>query len=455
MLRRLLSFVLLATVAGLAPAGAVGMRDDAAHMQPLRSSAGMQLAQAGDVQVFYDEYGRRVLFDTRSGQVIGVEEPTVRNEAPWERDRRQMQRPRYNDDVYSRGGSLRDSPNYIPAPQDGNDPYPLTREEDETYAGRSIERLPLDNGYGEPPAVTGSTSPDVPQSAVPSTPTMSSKASEDMTKLQVLLDRAGASPGVIDGHDGSNVRKALLAYEELTGETLPIGNGPALDAALAATGGPALVDYTITPEDVAAPMVASVPDDYSEKAKLDHLSYTSVTEMFGERFHMDENYLKALNPEANFSRAGTIIRVASIGQNVTAQVDRIVADKARKQVRAYDASGNLVAAYPTTIGSGDTPSPSGTHQVKRIAFDPEYTYNPKLNFQQGQNDKVLRIPPGPNGPVGSIWIALDKPTYGIHGTPEPSKIGKTESHGCVRLTNWDAAELAKIVKPGVFVQFLD
>jgi len=247
----------------------------------------------------------------------------------------------------------------------------------------------------------------------------------------------------------------LLAYEELTGETLPIGNSAALDAALAASGGPAFIDYTITPEDVAAPMVASVPEDYSEKAKLDHLSYTSVPEMFGERFHMDVGYLAALNPEANFDRAGTIIRVANIGQNVAKQVDRIVADKGRKQVRAYDAQGNLVASYPTTIGSGDTPSPSGTHKVARIAFDPEYTYNPKVNFQQGTNDKVLRIPPGPNGPVGSIWIALDKPTYGIHGTPEPSKIGKTESHGCVRLTNWDAAELAKIVKPGVFVQFLD
>ncbi|WP_312798066.1 L,D-transpeptidase [Tianweitania sp.] len=460
MLRRLIPLVLLATVSGLVPAGAVGMRDDAAVTQGSRGG-NVQLAQNGDIQVFYDEYGRRVLFDTRSGQVIGVEEPTARNEAPLQRERRSMQRPRYNDrtddDLYGRGGSLRDSPDYIPEPGDSGEPYPLTREEDATYAGRTIERQPLDNGFTEPPpATTGSTTPSEPvQQAVPSTPRLSPKASEDMAKLQVLLDRGGASPGVIDGHDGGNVRKALLAYEELTGETLPIGNSAALDAALAATGGPAFIEYTITPEDVAAPMVASVPEDYSEKAKLDHLSYTSVTEMFGERFHMDENYLKALNPEANFNRAGTIIRVTNIGQNVTAQVDRIVADKARKQVRAYDAAGNLVAAYPTTIGSGDTPSPSGTHQVKRIAFDPEYTYNPKLNFQQGQNDKVLRIPPGPNGPVGSIWIALDKPTYGIHGTPEPSKIGKTESHGCVRLTNWDAAELAKIVKPGVFVQFLD
>ena len=103
-------------------------------------------------------------------------------------------------------------------------------------------------------------------------------------------------------------------------------------------------------------------------------------------------------------------------------------------------------AYPATIGSSDTPSPTGTHEVARIAFNPEYTYNPNVNFKQGDNSQILTIPPGPNGPVGSIWIALSKPTYGIHGTPDPSKIGKTESHGCVRLTNWDAAELAKLVE---------
>jgi lipoprotein-anchoring transpeptidase ErfK/SrfK len=177
--------------------------------------------------------------------------------------------------------------------------------------------------------------------------------------------------------------------------------------------------------------------------------------MLAERFHMDEGYLKALNPGANFGRPGTVIKVANVGGEVKGEVARIVADKRKKEVFAYDSDGKLLAAYPATIGSDETPSPSGTHQVSRVAFDPQYTYNPKLNFKQGDNDKVLTIPPGPNGPVGSIWIALDKPTYGIHGTPDPSKIGKAESHGCVRLTNWDAAELARMVKPGVEVEFVD
>ncbi|MEP1113140.1 MAG: L,D-transpeptidase, partial [Nitratireductor sp.] len=278
-------------------------------------------------------------------------------------------------------------------------------------------------------------------------------ASEDVARLQVLLDRAGVSPGVIDGRMGSNVRKALDALAEMTGERLDPSDTALVEAALADTGGPAFSTYTITAADAAGPFVASIPADYGDKARMERLGYTSTIEMLAERFHMDENYLRALNPGAAFSRPGTRIKVADPGKPRTGAVTRIVADKGREQVRAYDAAGNLVAAYPATIGSTDTPSPSGTVKVERIAFDPEYTYNPKLNFKQGDNDKVLTIPPGPNGPVGTIWIALSKPTYGIHGTPEPARIGKTNSHGCVRLTNWDAHELAKMVTKGVWVSF--
>ena len=286
-------------------------------------------------------------------------------------------------------------------------------------------------------------------------PTPTFAARPEGAALQILLDRKGASPGVIDGRFGSNVDKALAAYREITGDNLQSTDAEGIRKRLMESGGEAFADYKITAEDAAGPYVASVPEDYGEKAKLERLSFTSVTEMLAERFHMDEAYLKALNPEANFNRPGTIIKVANFGQLVATPVNRIVADKGRKQVRAYDQAGKLVAAYPATIGSADTPSPTGNHAVSRVAFDPNYTYNPKVNFKQGDNDKVLTIPPGPNGPVGSIWIALDKPTYGIHGTPEPSTIGKTESHGCVRLTNWDASELAKLVKSGVMVEFIE
>ena len=270
-----------------------------------------------------------------------------------------------------------------------------------------------------------------------------------------MLDRRGASPGVIDGRFGSNVDKAIIAYRSINSDNLKSTDAEGIKKALAASGGDPFVDYTITAADVAGSFVASIPEDYGEKAKLEKLSYTSAAEMLAERFHMDEGYLKALNGHANFSRVGTIIRVANIGQPATRQVARVVADKSQKQGLAYDADNELVAAYPATIGSTDTPSPSGTHLVSRVVLDPDYTYNPDVNFKQGENSKILTIPPGPNGPVGAVWIALDKPTYGVHGTPDPSKIGKTESHGCVRLTNWDAQELAKLVKAGVPVEFVE
>ena len=146
---------------------------------------------------------------------------------------------------------------------------------------------------------------------------------------------------------------------------------------------------------------------------------------------MSQQYLRKLNKGKNFHRSGTQIKVVAPGVKITQKVHYIIADKNRKQVRAYNRNGKLITAYPATIGSAATPSPTGTHSVERIAVNPEYTYNPKKNFQQGDNDKILRIPPGPNGPVGTVWIALSKPTYGIHGTPNPDMIGKTSSHGCI------------------------
>lgn len=309
---------------------------------------------------------------------------------------------------------------------------------------------------GTPGDATASTSGENPAAAQPSVkiPVVAG-AREEVAALQILLDRGGSSPGVIDGRFGSNVDRAIVAYRRITGKNLKSTDTVLIKQLLAESGGDPFTTYTLTAEDVAGPYVAGVPEDYGEKAKLDRLAYTSVTESLAERFHMDESYLKAVNPEANFNRVGTVITVANVGQNVAGKVARITADKKNTQVLAYDAYNKLIAAYPASIGSSDTPSPVGTHEVSRIAFNPEYTYNPKLNFKQGSNDKILTIPPGPNGPVGSIWIALDKPTYGVHGTPEPSKIGKTQSHGCVRLTNWDANELAKMVSAGVTVEFLE
>jgi lipoprotein-anchoring transpeptidase ErfK/SrfK len=444
---------------------------------------GILVAQNGDYEVYFDGKGNRVIVDSFTGKVVAIQPPQTRLDRRSLRlDERRRQLRREQDDRYYlddpedmarlRRRQMEEEGGFYPPVQE-SDPYrdgavPLDDGNygeaypEELQAPRDIQRgkitsEPLDQASidpDEPEIVVVPAHPDNAPRAKVTSP-LALGAREDVAALQVLMDRVGASPGVIDGRFGSNVDKALTAYREITGTQLRTTDTVGITEALARTGGDAFASYTITPEDAAGPYVASVPADYGEKAKLDRLSFTTVTEALAERFHMDENYLKALNPEANFNRPGTIIKVANFGRLVSTPVARILADKGMKQVRAYDAEGKLVAAYPATIGSTDTPSPSGTHMVSRVALDPNYTYNPKINFKQGQNDKVLTIPPGPNGPVGSVWIALDKPTYGIHGTPDPSKIGKTESHGCVRLTNWDARELARLVKPGVTVEFMD
>lgn len=272
-----------------------------------------------------------------------------------------------------------------------------------------------------------------------------------VARMEILLDRAGASPGVIDGFDGENLRKAIAAFEIMLGGKPDGLISPELLKALDVPGD-VIGSYVISPDDVSV-IVPPIPTDYAEMAKLSFLGYTSVAEELAERFHMDQKFFVALNPGAAFA-AGETVYGAITGPNRKGLVARIEADKAARQVRAYDGNGTLLVAYPATIGSAATPSPTGTHTVVAIAENPTYTYNPDLNFKQGNNDKVLTIPPGPNGPVGSVWIALSEPTFGIHGTPEPSLIDKAASHGCVRLTNWDAEELAKLVSKGVTVDFV-
>nr|WP_234903082.1 L,D-transpeptidase [Ensifer adhaerens] len=270
-------------------------------------------------------------------------------------------------------------------------------------------------------------------------------------RLQVLLDRAGASPGVIDGHAGDNVQKAITAFEAMQG--LPVdGDLDRETIARLETREPIIITYVVSDADLEN-LTESIPHDFAKMARMDHLGFTSVAERLSERFHMDIDLFHALNPHATLAVGGKV-RVTGTGSPKTGQVARIEVDSRRGQARAFEADGLLIAAYPATIGSEETPAPTGNHKVKGVAHLPDYTYNPKVNFQQGKNADVLTLPSGPNNPVGTVWIDLTKPTYGIHGTPEPSLIDKVGSHGCVRLTNWDAEELASMVKPGVAVIFV-
>lgn len=274
-------------------------------------------------------------------------------------------------------------------------------------------------------------------------------------RIQVILDRAHFSPGVIDGFTGGNTDKALAAY---AGENALDGGGE-LDEVLwrhltEADPDPVFTTYEITQDDLDEPLVDSIPESYAEQSRMERLSHTSRAEMLAERFHMDIGLLRDLNPDADFDAAGTEILVADVLDRAAAtDVARIVVARGEASVRAYDAAGDLVAFYTATIGSEETPSPEGTHDVEVVVRMPNYTYRPREGSSQG--DEALVLPPGPNNPVGSVWIGLTEPGYGIHGTPDPALIDKTYSLGCVRLTNWDAEELADLVDAGTAVEFVD
>ena len=268
------------------------------------------------------------------------------------------------------------------------------------------------------------------------------------TKLQALLNWNHSGVGAVDGYWGKNTRKAMQAFQKAQG--LPVTEAvneetwQALTKNSTLTSQPVLVSYQLTDADVNV-KTTQIPASAEAKAKLDGMYYESVLEALGEKFHISRDYLKSLNPNASFKSGETII-VYNPGNPNTTPVSRVVADKDTQTLYAYDDSDNLVASYPTTVGSTATPSPTGTHKVKVKIHEPNYTYT-------SDNGKKSIIPPGPNNPVGVVWIGLSKPSYGIHGSPDPERISRQASAGCVRLTNWDALSLLGVIKNDATVEF--
>ena len=266
-------------------------------------------------------------------------------------------------------------------------------------------------------------------------------------KLQALLDWNHASPGPIDGGWGMNSKKALINFQNMKG--IPATgkmNQKTWDALVKniPANKPVLVSYTLTDDDIKTNF-ATTPDGSEAKSKMKGLYYQDIKEMLGERFHMDVRYLDKLNKNKAY-KAGETITVLNTRGPLNQRINRVVANKADQTLYAYNGD-KLVATYPTTVGSSSTPSPQGTFKIVNKVKMPWY----KATVGEGQDKKVHMLPPGPNNPVGVVWMGLSKPSYGLHGSPKPEGISRQASAGCVRLTNWDVLEVYANIENGATV----
>lgn len=295
--------------------------------------------------------------------------------------------------------------------------------------------------------------------------------------VQVILDSLGFGPGVLDGKGGQSLTAALKGFQEAKGlQRTGKPDAATLRALYPYRAKRPTARFTLTREALAGPYINPLPKDYGDQAKLPTIGYATPMEKLAEMFHTQPAVLIALNSPSTRLKVGNTIVVPNALPasraydpklpdhwrqtlnmlNVDAnqpQADHIVVDKSDGVLRVLDKDDRLIAQFSATMGSEHDPLPLGTWKIYGADYNPKFHYNPALFWDAKKGDQKEMLPPGPNGPVGVVWLDLSKEHYGIHGTPHPELIGRTESHGCIRLTNWDAARLAQMVKPGTKAVF--